>query len=94
MSFCIGDEKLLVKYKAIWTKIEDSKNIELNALPVFDDRYTKIKVRTYGDKAYTNLLLSLYWRKCARRWYSMWTFYSHFYWFFMKTNIICKYIKS
>ena len=60
MSFCIGDEKLLVKYRAIWTKTEDLKNIELNALPVFDDRYTKIKVRTYGDKAYTNLLLSLY----------------------------------
>ena len=60
MSFCIVDEKLLVKYRAIWTKTEDSKNIELNALPVFDDRYTKIKVRTYGDKAYTNLLLSLY----------------------------------
>ena len=27
MSFCIDDEKLLKKYKAIWTKIEDLKNI-------------------------------------------------------------------
>ena len=34
MSFRIYDEKLLVKYKAIWTKIEDLKNIELNLLPV------------------------------------------------------------
>ena len=25
MSFCINDEKLLEKYKAIWTKIEDLK---------------------------------------------------------------------
>ena len=30
------------------------KNIELNALPVFDDRYIKTKIRTYGDKVYTN----------------------------------------
>ena len=31
MSFCIDDERLLEKYKAIW------------------------KIRTYGDKVYTNL---------------------------------------
>ena len=43
MSFQIDHEKLLEKYKAIWTKIEDSKNIKLNALPVYDDRYIKIK---------------------------------------------------
>ena len=54
MSFRI--EKLLEKYKAIWTKIEDLKNIELNALPVYDDRYIKTKIRTYGDKVYTNFL--------------------------------------
>ena len=42
------------KYKAIWTKIEDLKNTELNALPVYDDRYIKSKIRTYGDKIYTN----------------------------------------
>ena len=33
MSFCIDDEKLLKKYEPIWTKIEDLKNIQLNALP-------------------------------------------------------------
>ena len=27
MSFSINDEKLLEKYKAIWTKIEDLKKI-------------------------------------------------------------------
>ena len=47
MSFRIDDEKLLEKYKAIWTKIEDLKN-------VYDDRYIKTKIRTYGDKVYTN----------------------------------------
>ena len=45
-SFHIDDKKLLEKYKAIWTKIEDLKNIELSALPVYDDRFTKTKIRT------------------------------------------------
>ena len=44
MSFRIDDEKLLEKYKAIWTKFEDLKNIKLNTLPVFDDRYLKTKI--------------------------------------------------
>ena len=54
ISFRIDDEKLLEKYKSIWTKIEDFKNIELNALPACDDRYIKNKIRTYGEKVYTN----------------------------------------
>ena len=54
MSFRIDDEKLAEKYKAIWTKIEDLKNIELDTLPVHYDRYIKTKIRPYGDKVYTN----------------------------------------
>ena len=53
MSFGIDDEKLLEKYRSIWTKIKDLKNIHLNALPVYNDRYIKTKIRTYGDKVYT-----------------------------------------
>ena len=54
MSFHVNEEKLLEKYKAIWTKIEDLNNIELYALPVDDDRYIKRETRTYSDKVYTN----------------------------------------
>ena len=46
MRFRIDDEKLLEKYKAIWNKIDDLKNIKLNTLPVYDDRYIKIKIKT------------------------------------------------
>ena len=53
MPFPIDDEKLLEKYEAVWTKIEDLKNIESNALPVYDDRYIKTKIRTYSDKSFT-----------------------------------------
>ena len=52
--FYIVNDKLLEKYKTISTKIEDYQNIELNALLVYDDWYSKTKVRTYGRKAYTN----------------------------------------
>ena len=51
MLFRINDEKLLEKYKTIWTKTEDLENIELNALPY---GYIKTKIRTYGDKIYAN----------------------------------------
>ena len=54
MSFQIDNEKLLGKYKAIWTTIEDLKNIKLNALPVYDDKLMKTKTRTFGDKVHTN----------------------------------------
>ena len=53
ISFHIEVEKLWEKYKVIWTKIEDLKNIELNALPVYDDRYIKTKIGTCGHKVYT-----------------------------------------
>ena len=36
MSLRIDDDKLLEKYKTIWTKTEDLKNNELSALPVYD----------------------------------------------------------
>ena len=55
MSFRIDYQKLLEKNKTIWTKIEHLKNIELNALPVYDDKYIKNKTRTHGVKFYTKL---------------------------------------
>ena len=54
MSFLMDGDKLLKKYKTIWIKIEDLTNFVLNALPVYDDRYIKNIMRTYGDRVYTN----------------------------------------
>ena len=36
MSLRKDDDKLLEKYKTIWTKTEDLKNNKLSALPVYD----------------------------------------------------------
>ena len=52
MSLHTVDDMLLKKYKTIWTKIEDLQNIELSPLPVYDDRYIKTKIRTYGERKY------------------------------------------
>ena len=54
MSSHTDDEKLLEKYKAISKKIEYLKNLDTSALPAYDDKYIKTKIRTYGDKVYTN----------------------------------------
>ena len=54
MSLRIDDDKVLEKYKTIWTKIEDLRNIKLIALLVYDDKFIKTKIRTYGEKVYTN----------------------------------------
>ena len=38
ISFRIDDDKLLEKYKTVWTKIKYLQNIEWNALPPNDYR--------------------------------------------------------
>ena len=59
MSFGIGDEKLLDKNKTVWTKIEDIKFFELNALPVQYGRYIKTKIKTFGDKVYSKFIVNI-----------------------------------
>ena len=54
MPLRIDDDKLLKKYKTIWTKIEDLQNTKLDALSVYDNAYIKIKIRTNGMKFYTS----------------------------------------
>ena len=39
MFFLYNYDKLLEKYKTIWPNIEDSRNIKLNALQFYDERY-------------------------------------------------------
>ena len=43
MCFRTDDEKLLEKYEAIWTKIKDLKNIKINVLPAYNDKYINIR---------------------------------------------------
>ena len=54
ISLCIDNDKVFEKYKTMWTKIAEFKKIQLDALPVYNDRHTKTKIRTHGEKFYTN----------------------------------------
>ena len=47
--------KSIRTYKIIWIKFGNLENIDMYALPVYDDRYIKTKIITHGDKVYTNL---------------------------------------
>ena len=54
MTFCIDNDKLKGKYKTIWTKTKELKGVELSALSVYDEEYIKTKIRTHGNKVYTD----------------------------------------
>ena len=49
ISFRIDNGKLLERYETICIKIESLKNIELNFLPVYDNRYIKSEIRIYEN---------------------------------------------
>ena len=55
MSLRINEETLLETYETIWTNWRPAK-YELNALPVYVDRFKKTKIRTY-DKVFSNFVV-------------------------------------
>ena len=50
MSLHKDDDKLLGKFKTIYTNIIDFKNIELDGLPVYAKRCITTKIKIYEDK--------------------------------------------
>lgn len=54
MSFHEDSDKMLDKYKTIWTMIEDLQSIEMNYLLGYHDTYMETKIRTYSGHVYTN----------------------------------------
>ena len=45
MSFIIKDDSVLVKYNEIWKKIRKALSIQLHGMSVYDEKYTRAKVR-------------------------------------------------
>ena len=48
MSFEIEDENVYLKYTEIWNKIKESLNTKFHSQDIYDDKYIKTKVRTFG----------------------------------------------
>ena len=56
MSFVIKDDNILIKYKEIQNKIKKTLNIKFHSIPVYDEKYTKVKVKKSNGVVNINLL--------------------------------------
>ena len=53
MSFKIEDEYVYLKYSEIWNKIKSILNLKFHGQPIYDDKYIKIKVKTFNNSINT-----------------------------------------
>ena len=54
MSFRVNNKQLLKNYKKIWEKVEMLMKIDFESKPVYDDVYTKTKIKIYAGSVITN----------------------------------------
>ena len=55
MSFRVNNKQLLKNYNKTWEKVEELMKIDFESKPVYDDEYTKTKIKIYADSIITNL---------------------------------------
>ena len=56
MLFVIKDDSVPDKYNEIWDKIKETLNIKLHRMPVYDEKYIKVKAREFNGVIKTNFL--------------------------------------
>ena len=56
ISFVIKDDSVPDKYNEIWDKIKETLNIKFNSMPVYDEKYMKVKVREFNGAIKTTFL--------------------------------------
>ena len=56
ISFMIKDDRVLIKYNDIWNKIKKTLNIKFHNMPVYDEKYIKVKVKEFNGVVNTNFL--------------------------------------
>ena len=56
MSYLIIDDDVLDKYNEIWNKIKKTLSIKFHSMPVYDEKYIKVKVREFNGEIKTNFL--------------------------------------
>ena len=49
MSSKIEDDDILLKYNEIWNKIKKTLHIKFHSQPIYDEKYIKMKVKTFND---------------------------------------------
>ena len=53
MPFLIKDDELL-EYNAIWENVKNSFKKEFDSEPVYNEKYLKVKIKSYNGKISTN----------------------------------------
>ena len=48
MSFVIKDDDVLDKNNKIWDKIKETLSIKFHSMPIYDEKYIKVKVREFN----------------------------------------------
>ena len=48
MSFVIKDDDILDKYSEIRDKIKEKSNIKFHRLPIYDEKYIKVKIKEFN----------------------------------------------
>ena len=56
MSFVIKDDYVLDKCNEIWNKIKEILSIKFHNMPVYDEKYIKVKVREFSGVIKRNFL--------------------------------------
>ena len=56
MFFVIKNDSALDKYNEVWDKIKETLNIKFRSMPVYDEKYIKVKVRELNGVIKTNFL--------------------------------------
>ena len=56
MYFVIKDDYVLDKNNEIWDKVKEILNIKYHSMPVYDEKYIKVKAREFNGVIKTNFL--------------------------------------
>ena len=50
----IEDDSVFEKYNELWNKVKKTLNIKFHSMPVYDEKYIKVKVKEFHDVVNTN----------------------------------------
>ena len=50
----IEDDSVLAKYNEMWNNVKKTLNIKFHSMPVYDEKYIKVKIKEFNGAVNTN----------------------------------------